>query len=99
MVSDHEQEELDPGWAPMVTEKLGRAFEPAASTGKAKVKDLDCRSKTCVARLTFATPMDALQYLASGEPKLNGPGFGGMTSTPEPPTGPGAYDLTIVFTH
>jgi len=92
-VADHEREELDASWATTGAERV----RAAAGELGVMLQTIDCRSKTCVASLRFATPMAGLTFLRSREMSQLGRGFSGLTSTPTPPTAASDYDLTIVF--
>jgi hypothetical protein len=65
--------------------------------GELVAENVDCRSRTCVATLTFPSPSDALTFLASPSLRMLGRELRGLTSTPAPPSSAGAYDLTIVL--
>jgi hypothetical protein len=97
-LAEHQQESVDEGWAWEQGRRLRETLE--TSTGEApatRAIAVDCRSKTCVGRLTFDSPLDALRYLhLSSLPVPQG--CNGLTSTPLPPRGNGAYDLTILYT-
>lgn len=97
-LAEHQQESVDQGWAWEQARRLRNALEPSTSEGiTAQAIEIDCRSKTCVGRLTFGSPMDALRYLHLSSPPVP-EGCNGMTSTPLPPKGDGPYDLTILYT-
>jgi hypothetical protein len=93
---DHQQEERDAAWSGDAERSLREAIEPSLRERSASVKTLDCRSKTCVAELTFKKPQEALEYLYSRGVSLTR-NLHGLAATPVPPSGDGAYDLTIVL--
>jgi len=96
-LAKHAGEPSDSAWAgPLAAtmqQSLGTAFD-----GLAKTTNVDCRSKTCVATLTFPTPSDALVSLRQSASKLSVQGCGSLAAIPTPPTTAGPYDLTLVYT-
>lgn len=100
-IGKHNQEPVDAAWSQSANQTLHDQLTAAEAREGAKLKQVDCRSKTCTATLEFPTPSDALFYIQQG----------GMTATsaaakvcngsimiPTPPTGAGAYDLTVLYT-
>ena len=96
-LANHASEPSDPAWAgPLAStmrQSLSTAFE-----GLAQTANVDCRSKTCTATLTFPTPSDALVSLRQSASKLSVDGCGSLAAIPTPPTSAGPYDLTLVYT-
>jgi hypothetical protein len=95
MLADHASEPNDDAWArPLATsmqQSLSRAFE-----GVAQTKNIDCRSKTCTATLSFPTPGAALASLQQSR-KYTFIGCKGGSIIPTPPKSAGPYDLTVVY--
>jgi hypothetical protein len=94
-VAEHAREARDEAWA--AGEETAMRELLAAEKGKPRFEIVraDCRQKSCVSELRFATPDDALAYL---RPPLAVPaGCKGMISTPTPPRDEGSYDLTLYF--
>ena len=92
-LSDHAREPVDPAWASTSSDQLRAAAEQLGVTPR----DIDCRSKTCVATLAFDSPSTALGFLHGKDMSSLITGFASMTSTPTPPTSDGDYDLTVVL--
>jgi hypothetical protein len=96
-VEGHAGEAVDPAWSRAQTGALRSELAPMLARGELVAEKVDCRSKTCVATLTFPSPSDALAFLASPSLRTLGRELRGLTSTPAPPSSAGAYDLTIVL--
>jgi hypothetical protein len=98
-LAEHSLETIDPSWSWQQGQTVHQSFEtdPARPHGTAAPQrvQVDCRSKTCIAKLTFPTPMAGLEYLHSNLPSPAG--CNGMASTPLPPKDNGAYDLDVVY--
>jgi len=92
-LADHDREEVDATWSSAGAERLRSAADKIGVATRA----IDCRSRTCVARLRFASPEAGLAFLHSPTMSKLVVGFTSMTSTPTPPTSPGDYDLTVVL--
>lgn len=92
-VADHEREELDPAWASASAARVRAAADALGAAPRA----IDCRSRTCVASLRFATPTAGLEFLRSREASQLARGFSGLASTPTPPDAASDYELTIVL--
>jgi hypothetical protein len=97
-LAEHQQESVDEDWAWEQRRRVREALETSPAEGPAtRAIEVDCRSKTCLGRLTFGSPLDALRYLhLSSLPVPRG--CNGLTSTPLPPQSDGSYDLTILYT-
>ena len=93
----HGEEPSDPAWArPLAAsmqDSLSKGFE-----GVARTTNVDCRSQTCIATLTFPTPSDALVSLRESSSKLTVQGCGSVAAVPTPPSNAGPYDLTVIYT-
>jgi len=96
-VDAHATEAIDPGWSRTQTDQLVAGLDAMIARRELVAERVDCRSKTCVATLTFPSPADALGFLASPALRVLGRDLHGLTSTPAPPSHAGAYDLTIVL--
>jgi len=96
-VEGHAGEAVDPAWSRAQTDALRSDLAPMLARGELVAENVDCRSKTCVATLTFPSPADALTFLASRSLRLLGRELRGLTATPPPPSSGGAYDLTLVL--
>jgi hypothetical protein len=96
-VAGHAGEAIDPAWSRTQTDALRTELAPMLARGELVAESVDCRSKTCVATLTFPSPSDALTFLASPSLRTLGRELRGLTATPAPPSSAGAYDLTIVL--
>jgi hypothetical protein len=96
-VAGHAGEAVDPAWSRTQTDALRTELAPMLARGELVAENVDCRSKTCVATLTFPSPSDALAFLASPSLRTLGRELRGLTATPAPPSSAGAYDLTIVL--
>jgi hypothetical protein len=93
-LASHDHEGVDRGWADGAAATIRQAL--AAGERSFVVKSVDCRTKTCVAELTYPSPTEAVAgqaALASVGPA----GCHGMFSTLTPPTSEGAYDATVVY--
>jgi hypothetical protein len=93
----HAGEAIDPAWSRTQTAALRSELAPMLARGELVAENVDCRSKTCVATLTFPGPSDALTFLASPSLRMLGRELRGLTSAPEPPSSAGPYELTIVL--
>lgn len=96
-IEGHGLEPIDSVWSRSQTEQLRASFAAMVARREILADRVDCRSKTCVATLTFPSPSDGLAFLASPSLRVLGRDLRGLTSTPTPPSSAGAYDLTIVF--
>jgi len=93
----HQNERVDEAWASGQTAVITSAFETAMSKEHPfKLTRVECRSATCVAGLTYASPADALQdvdaLMRAFVPTCNRK-FSALT----PPTGPGEYTRTVIY--
>jgi hypothetical protein len=98
LVARHESEPVDAAWSKPLADSIQNGISLGGTERAFNVKGVDCRSKTCVATLTFPTPAEALGFLARSDPRLMAKGCNGFTATPQPPSGEGQYDLSIVYT-
>jgi hypothetical protein len=93
-LANHDNESVDRAWADGEAETIRHAL--AAGERSFAVKSVDCRTKTCVAELTYSSPSEAVAgqaTLASVGPR----GCHGMLSTLTPPSSEGAYDATVIY--
>jgi hypothetical protein len=94
---EHDNERLDHQWASGQSAAMATAFEAAVSKEHPfKLAGVDCRSATCVARLTYASPEEALKDVDSLM-RVHIPTCSGMLSALPPPSGPGEYTRTVIF--
>jgi hypothetical protein len=98
LVEAHAAEPVDPAWAQEQTASI-RAELQRALTGEHAfaVSDVDCRDKTCLARLVYPSPDDALAGRGQLAQVLVR-GCHGLSSALEPPTGAGPYTTTLIYT-
>jgi hypothetical protein len=61
----HAAEPVDPGWAPRTAAAFGEDLEKLRARSEARVRDVDCRSSSCVARLQWKSYQDARAHFAS----------------------------------
>jgi hypothetical protein len=101
LLAEHGQEPIDQAWSWEQSQTVRTAFEmdPARLPGLSAPDRLqvDCRSKTCIAKLTFPSSPEGLRYLHMQHIPMP-VGCNGMTSTPLPHKGNGPYDLNIIYT-
>lgn len=100
-IDKHKQEPVDSAWSQATSQTIREPLVAAESGDGAKVKDVDCRSKTCTATLTFSNPSDALAYIQQGGKTSSRAAIktcNGSIMIPTPPTSDGAYDLTVLYT-
>jgi hypothetical protein len=94
---EHGNERLDHAWAAGQSADMTSALEAAMSKDHPfQVASVDCRSATCVARLNYASPEEALQDVDTLM-RAHIPTCSGMLSALPPPSGPGAYTRTIIY--
>lgn len=93
----HAREPVDSNWASAQSSGLAQALTLVVPADGGRVKEVDCRSKTCAATLTFPSPGEALTALATQSTKMAVPGCRGFVTIPTPPTTAGAYDLSIIY--
>jgi hypothetical protein len=96
VIAEHEREQRDESWAPQQSRTITELFAPAEQAASLRVKNVDCRSKTCVATLTYPTPDDALTGHALLA-QATVAGCHGLSSTLAPPTSAGSYDVGLVY--
>jgi len=94
-LATHQQEPLDASWAGTQEQSMRDALSVAGNRPQPQAIRIDCRSKSCVADATFASPSEALVYLRNVPPVPHG--CQGVTSTPMPPSSDGAYTLTFIY--
>lgn len=97
MLGEHAQEPFDRTWAPAEEQSIRRSLASSTEQANAQLKEVDCRSKTCTATITFATPVEGLSYAQSASPGMRVEGCRGAVAIPRPPQTQGAYELTVVF--
>ncbi len=100
IIAEHDSEPLDSAWAGPESDQIKRDFALKMKPGSKSVgvEAIDCRSKTCTARLSFPTPLEGLQFVQQGPAALMVSGCNGYSSVPPPPTGEGRYEVTVVYT-
>lgn len=97
LVAEHSSETYDGGWANQQQQAIEQAFAPLlAANDTVRRVDVDCRSKTCVARVRYATPDDAVDA-HSQLLRVAAPGCHGITSTLQPPLSAGEYEATSIY--
>jgi hypothetical protein len=96
-LAKHAGEPNDAAWAGPVTDSMRDSLTKGFD-GVARTTNVDCRSKTCIATLTFPTPSDALVSLRQSSAKLTVPGCSSVAAVPTPPTSAGPYDLSVIYT-
>jgi hypothetical protein len=95
-IAEHEREPVDESWSQGAAQSVRQAIADAAADSPFAVRAVDCRSKTCVASVTFPSPAEALgRHRALGA--VSPPVCHGMSSVLDPPTGDGPYDATVVY--
>ncbi|HVU52393.1 MAG TPA: hypothetical protein VHL80_16980 [Polyangia bacterium] len=100
-IDRHNQEPIDTAWSPATTQAIQERLSAGESSDGAKVKQVECRSKTCTATLTFPSPSEALSYIQQGGKAASNAAVAscnGSIMIPTPPTSAGAYDLTVLYT-
>lgn len=100
-IDKHNQEPVDSAWSQTTNQSLHEQLVAAETRDGAKLKQVDCRSKTCIATLEFPTPSDALTYVQAGGKTATSAAAkvcNGSIMIPTPPTGAGSYDLTVLYT-
>jgi hypothetical protein len=96
-LDEHAREPFDSSWAPDQERSIDQAFaKQVDSKAGAKLENVDCRSKTCVAKVSFPTPDDAVMHLVALS-DASAPGCGGLSITLEPPSAPGRYQIKAVY--
>jgi hypothetical protein len=96
LLASHEREPRDAAQAIELERTLQAALQPSALQAKGEVREVDCRAKTCLVAVDFASPLSALQYI-QGDPLPVVPQCSGTISIPQPPSGDGPYRLSIVY--
>lgn len=96
-LADHRKEPLDPDWARTEQATLTKGFAARPDAAKRTVTSVDCRSRTCVVGLRFASPDDALEQIRDVS-SVYVEGCNGIITTFPPPKGPGAYEASLVYT-
>ncbi len=94
---EHDNERVDEAWASGQKAVISSAFEAAVSKEHPfKLTRVECRSATCVAGLTYASPEEALQdvdALMRANVLTCARKFSALT----PPAGPGEYTRTVIY--
>jgi hypothetical protein len=93
-LASHDSESVDGAWAHGETATIRQTL--SAGERSFVVKSVDCRTRTCVAELTYPTPSEAVNGQASLATSIPA-GCHGMLSTLTPPTDAGPYDATVVY--
>lgn len=96
-LAKHAGEANDAAWAGPLSASMRDSLTNGFD-GVARTTSVDCRSQTCIATLTFPTPSDALISLRQSSAKLSVQGCTSVAAVPTPPTSPGPYDLTVIYT-
>ena len=96
-LADHNREPVDPDWARERSRSLRERLSLSPSGIQPEIVDVDCRSLTCTATLSFSSPMDGIAFIQSKNNTVP-TGCSGMIATPPPPTGEEAYEMTILYT-
>jgi len=97
LVAEHSAEPYDGGWASGQQQVIEQAFASLLTTNdRVHRVTVDCRSKTCVARVKYATPDDALDA-HSQLLQVTAPGCHGISSTLQPPLSAGEYEATSIY--
>jgi hypothetical protein len=96
-LAQHASEPLDPGWAKGEATILEKGFAASAGAGRRSVVGVDCRSRTCVVRLRFASPDDAVEQTRQIS-SVYVEGCNGLITTLPPPTGTGPYEVPVFYT-
>jgi hypothetical protein len=95
-VTEHNQEPIDATWASAEQQTIESALQPLLSANDSMRRvNVDCRSKTCVTRVTYASPDDALEQ-HSQLLRVVGKGCHGVSSTLQPPLSAGAYEAISI---
>jgi hypothetical protein len=97
VIAQHETEPSDPGWARVQAAAIHDVLAAAIDRARPfQIDSVDCRNKTCVARLIYETPDDALEHRGKiGKALVEG--CNGISSSLEPPTSPGLYDVKVIY--
>ncbi|HKO50671.1 MAG TPA: hypothetical protein VJV79_23285 [Polyangiaceae bacterium] len=97
-LQEHRREALDENWARAQSGSMRDQFAALTSINQHfQVADVDCRSKTCIVQLVYPTPDEALERRDDLRQMLV-MGCHGMSSALAPPTAPGPYKSTLVYT-
>jgi hypothetical protein len=97
-LQEHDREVLDENWARAQSGAMRDQLSSITPLNQHfQVANVDCRSKTCIVQLVSATPDDALEYRGDIHHALP-MGCHGMSSSLEPPTAPGPYKTTLIYT-
>jgi hypothetical protein len=94
----HDQEPVDPAWARQRSRSLSELLaQSSTEDARPEIVDVDCRSQTCSATLSFSSPMNGLAFI-QGKNNTIPAGCNGMIATPPPPTEGQPYELTLLYT-
>jgi hypothetical protein len=96
-VEDHQKEPIDSAWSAQAAESIRSQLSGSDQARSFELKDVDCRSKTCLATLTFASPAEALVFVAQADSRVMSRACNYWSITPPPPAGEGRYDLPIYY--
>jgi hypothetical protein len=96
-LAQHASEPVDPGWARGEATVLEKGFAASAGAGTRTVAGVDCRSRTCVVHLRFASPDDAVEQTRQIS-SVYVDGCNGIITTLPPPTGTGPYEVPVFYT-
>jgi hypothetical protein len=97
ILADHANERADRAWARPKEENIQGALASRLAPAHGHVRDVDCRTATCAAVLSFDAPGDALAFIQGANASLGVAGCQGYTAIPPPPTHAGSYELTVVY--
>jgi hypothetical protein len=93
LISKHEGEPLDADWAVQREREIAEAMQSIA--GEDRRVNVSCRSKTCVAEVTYPTPMDAVEaHVALATAHVER--CNGTSSALEPPDSAGPYTVKVI---
>jgi hypothetical protein len=95
-LTEHASEPSDQSWAAPQAASMEQSIKTAFE-GSARAATVDCRTKTCVATLTFPSPSDALVSMGQRAQKLAVEGCQGFVAIPTPPTSDGPYDMKVMY--
>jgi hypothetical protein len=96
-LNEHASEARDDTWAAAQAAEFTQALAPLVVPGVSSLKDVDCRSKSCVVQMTYASPAKALERRGDWIAQPQVKGCRGYSSALEPPTSDGPYDMVFVY--
>jgi hypothetical protein len=96
-LSDHAREARDDVWAIAQTAEFTHALAPLIVPGVSSLKDVDCRSKSCVVQVTYESPSEAIARRGDWNGRAAVKGCNGYSSALQPPTSNGPYDVVFIY--